>query len=481
MKIISHFLYGLIFFSTLLNAQSSILDGSSSNVGTVPTLTHDSNNSLYALYGDESLYQLKVMKRTTANTWTPIYTIAGSTNASKLSIDPQNHVHICYLKDNGIHYTTNKTGTWQSQRVDDAYASTWTRLGCVADANGSIHMSYNYKNGTENALHYASDASGQFIIEPLQSDNPQYSDLAVDSKGKPHIISGWSILDYNHKTDNQWQYTTIEQNGFWIGSAITIDHNDTLHIAFQKYSQLHYAQKKSTDSNFTRTLVDTNLSDGQILLDIASSNDGLSVTIGYILYNGTDQLLKQAILTTPNQWEIKTIENLGHENSWYGQYGVSIDMIATVPHMIYYDFINKDLRYDSALNCPQVITYAKVPQTSLWLSFGSPCDVPPVGLEGATQTLPAGAEVYVKENATIPSTQLNAEDISALNAGWHLLGTSYAITDFAPYQTTRTIWVYTNGIWKARSNDSTMNQLLNFSGYGGLNSIEKNRGFWIQK
>ena len=248
----------------------------------------------------------------------------------------------------------------------------------------------------------------------------------------------------------------------------------------QKYSQLYYAQKKSSDSNFTLNLVDANLSNAQILMDIASSNDGSSVAIGYILYNGTDYILKQALLTTPNQWEIKTIENLGHENSWYGQYGVSIDMIATVPYMVYYDFINKDLRYDSALNCPQVITYAKVPQTSLWLSFGSPCDVP-VGLEGTTQTLPVGAEVYVKENASTPSTPLNAEDISALSTGWHLLGTSYAITDFTPFQTTRTMWVYTNGTWKARSNDTSVNQLMNTSGFGGLDSIEKNRGFWIQK
>ena len=306
--------------------------------GTVPTL-HIFHDNVFILYGDETHHMLKLIEKENGN-FNTIHTINGTSNASNFDIDKNGNIHICYLKDQGIYYDTNKSGKWNSTYVDDAYASTWTRIGCRVDSHGAVHMSYDYNDISNNTyqLHYATNKSGEFEIETILDKNTQYSDLAIGKDDKPYIsFSDFRSVYLTYKDGGKW--IQPKYVGGWTDNSLVYDARDDEElIAFINSGRLYFA--KTTDNNEVSSYpVDTSCI--AQLPSIAIGKKG--VGIAYLCSKDDKTYAKIAII----DGDIQEIDDVTPtENYWHGEYGISLDFDSKGQwHIAYYDIKNKDLKY----------------------------------------------------------------------------------------------------------------------------------------
>lgn len=92
---------------------------------------------------------------------------------------------------------------------------------------------------------------------------------------------------------------------------------------------------------------------------------------------------------------------------------------------------------------------------------------------------------YCKDNPSacgiVVSNPITKTDISELNDGWHLLGSSEEIVDLSIFDEVLTVWSWNNG-WKAYSPVPDINKTIQSSGtIGTLNKVDAKNGFWIFK
>ena len=72
-------------------------------------------------------------------------------------------------------------------------------------------------------------------------------------------------------------------------------------------------------------------------------------------------------------------------------------------------------------------------------------------------------------------------DISTLNEEWHLFGTTEQLSmDYFDTQNI-IVWHYSEGVWYAFSNDSSISDTIEKLGYKQLNSIQAYSSYWIKK
>ena len=76
---------------------------------------------------------------------------------------------------------------------------------------------------------------------------------------------------------------------------------------------------------------------------------------------------------------------------------------------------------------------------------------------------------------------VTAEDINTLESGWHLVGTSQAITDLGVFDTAKVVWAWNNG-WKLYSPVQSIQETIASSlSYTSLDQIDAQKGFWVLK
>ena len=112
---------------------------------------------------------------------------------TSIVLDKKDKVHISYhdFKKGYLKYATNTNGSWTTEIVDSGadnkkitgYSS--TRI--AVDASGKIHIVYRYRNNSDEALKYATNTSGSWVTEIVDSNGGSDSSLALDSSGKVHI------------------------------------------------------------------------------------------------------------------------------------------------------------------------------------------------------------------------------------------------------------------------------------------------------
>ena len=78
------------------------------------------------------------------------------------------------------------------------------------------------------------------------------------------------------------------------------------------------------------------------------------------------------------------------------------------------------------------------------------------------------------------ATPISQTAIDGLTSGWHLLGTSYYITDKSIFDNATVVWKYENNDWSAYSAIPELSQTLVNSGFATLNGVDENEGFWVK-
>ena len=172
-------------------------------------------------------------------------------NHNSIAVDSLNHVHISYAAGGGFYfnntnalkYATNASGQWVITTVDSAGDAGDFSSIAVGSAN-KVHISY--KDNTNGDLKYATNASGQWVITTVDSTGNvgNFSSIAIDSANKVHISyllgrtnMSYGDLKYATNVSGNWVTTTLESDIDRGGNSarytsIAIDSSDKVHISY---------------------------------------------------------------------------------------------------------------------------------------------------------------------------------------------------------------------------------------------------------
>ena len=169
--------------------------------------------------------------------------VAGASgNSCSIAVDASNAVHIAYIEtfSNDLYYASNISGNWSSARID-AQSGTSTNTiyhtAIATDSAGFAHIVYAH-DFAENDLEYATNASGSWFSQKVDDAGTvgYASDIAIDSADRVYVL-------YEALTDGRPLYLATRDGGAW-GSielstsqfgqdlSMSVDSTDVLHIVF---------------------------------------------------------------------------------------------------------------------------------------------------------------------------------------------------------------------------------------------------------
>jgi hypothetical protein len=132
----------------------------------------------------------------------------GSGASPVMVLDAANQPHVSYRDASGIMLAVKAGGAWQQSRVDDQ-AGFFGDADVQVDRNGANRLSY--FDGNANLLKAASDATGAWITEAIDSGG-NVNALALDGLGNGHIL-------YNIHQDGTIRYAT-NSSGAWVSQRL---------------------------------------------------------------------------------------------------------------------------------------------------------------------------------------------------------------------------------------------------------------------
>jgi hypothetical protein len=154
------------------------------------SITVNSSNEPSIAYVDTSSGNL-VYTRKSGTKWSSVE-VDTSGNVSEevsLGIDKNGYAHISYYaagQDHDLKYATNSpSGNWSTTALDTAgMVGQYNSL--AVDKNGKIHISY--YDASNGALKYATNSSGNWASQTVETGTGYYTAIAVDSNCKPYIV-----------------------------------------------------------------------------------------------------------------------------------------------------------------------------------------------------------------------------------------------------------------------------------------------------
>jgi len=275
--------------------------------------------------GAEYAYQDSDM-RDAANYWYKLEGVGcGDLGSTSIALDSSDRVHISYYDyydgtNHDLKYATNASGFWALETVDAAGdVGDYTSIGL--DSSGKAHISY--LDRTNESLMYATNASGSWTIETVDPSGNvgQYTSIALDSSDNLHVsyYSGFGGA-VKHATQpwNPWTRSTVDSTGdVGLYTSIGLDSSGKAHISYWDWTNrdLKYA---------------TNASGGWVTETVDSTGDvGLYTSIGLdssgkvhiSCWNRTEDDLKYAT-NASGSWVTITVDS-GEAGTLYPHLPVS--------------------------------------------------------------------------------------------------------------------------------------------------------------
>ena len=219
---------------------------------TPESIAVDTSGNPHIVYGSDHLYYAYY----DGSTW-QFETIDASPcvgACASIALDTSDKVHISYYDggNNSLKYATNTSGSWITETVDSGggYGCGWDVHSSIAlDSLRNAHITYYlYYNRSRGNLKYATNASGKWIIKTIgkkgkkakYEDTGRYSSIAIDKLDKVHISDSGRIYDkHNKKTTYYLMYAT-NTSGSWTRETIDeITSSGGTSIAIDKSNSIH--------------------------------------------------------------------------------------------------------------------------------------------------------------------------------------------------------------------------------------------------
>ncbi len=109
----------------------------------------------------------------------------------RIEIAPDRSIHLTFDRDEAVYYATNASGSWVRRRLDSAMGNN-ARL--ALDAAGNVHLVYQQciDDGTDSCLepgiYYETNSGGAWTTQRVSFDGEDSSqDILVDASGTVHI------------------------------------------------------------------------------------------------------------------------------------------------------------------------------------------------------------------------------------------------------------------------------------------------------
>ncbi|MFL2985198.1 MAG: putative Ig domain-containing protein [Candidatus Poseidoniaceae archaeon] len=220
---------------------------------------------------------------------------------NSIAIDSNGFRHVAYYSGYTTGYTltyaTDMSGTWTREVVDSSALYIGQHTSIAIDSNDKVHISYFDDTNTD--LKYATNAGGAWATVSVDTSSVgKYTSIAIDSNDIVHIsYYDTSFRNLKYATcsavcsqASSWTTLTIDSTGI-VGhtSSIAIDSSDTIHISYRAsiLGNIKYAtcsSSCSTISSWTTTTID-NSGEATDPSIVVDSND--DVHIAYRIYNST--------------------------------------------------------------------------------------------------------------------------------------------------------------------------------------------------
>ncbi|HJN56110.1 MAG TPA: hypothetical protein QF646_06975, partial [Candidatus Poseidoniales archaeon] len=241
----------------------------------------DANDKIHVAYYDTGASSLKYATDR-SGTWVNQTIDSGSTTINKetgefssIAVDSQGKAHISYVNRTSaeLMHATDASGVWETTALHSlkkSSASPWSNqnLGTsiAIDSNDAIHISYvtTESQSVKGELRYTTNANGTWVSTTVDSDDSgsgigKYSDIAIDSNDKAHIVfqnTTSGLAGYAHNKNGTWEAEYISGTGGTQGRvrdpSIALDSNDGVHITYTRTTsnwRLGYA--KNTGGSWT--------------------------------------------------------------------------------------------------------------------------------------------------------------------------------------------------------------------------------------
>ena len=272
---------------------------------------------------------------------------------NSIVMDSNGHLHVVHI--NGGNYQIRHSiydGTsWNSVKIQDCGSTYCWDVHMVIDDNDELHAAYTTYTGWAETLvylHYdgadwtSQEVSLSALFGPIG--------IAVDSNNHPHISyaangadqcgNGLRIASHD---GSSWAYDVVEAgNNRGCESAILIDENDNIYIAYQNRdeSKLNIATDKS--GSWDSYLVDTGTSPSNLypgyMTSMAMDGQG-QFHIAH--FDDKDDDLRYSTGAPNSQWTTTIVEQSGHTGR---DPSIALDSSGN-PHIVYNSWSGFDLKY----------------------------------------------------------------------------------------------------------------------------------------
>lgn len=192
---------------------------------------------------------------TNGGTWnlTPLDSLVAGTrgNNCSVAVDATNAVHIAYLETftYDLWYASNASGSWSSTRVDQqsgTSTNTAYHTSIATDSAGFAHIAYAH-DFAENDMEYATNASGTWTSEKVDDAGTvgYASDIVVDANDRIHVLyeelDDVRSLHIATREGGAWSSFVLGSSGFGQDLSISVDSTDRLHVVFNdEHGELSY-------------------------------------------------------------------------------------------------------------------------------------------------------------------------------------------------------------------------------------------------
>lgn len=277
----------------------------------------------------------------------------GSTGfETSMAIDAFGRAHIAYRNDDDatLRYATNAEGSWNVTIVDSEISLDST-ISLALDDQGKVHIAYmSYYGDWDEHLVYATNADGDWTTEAADPDQGTgyFNDLFIDQDGYAHIAYNDYIansLKYANNSAGTWTNATVDTSGCREVS-LAVNSYDVVHILYAQHGTndvLRWAQWSG--GSWFRSTLDSGEGTNSMGRYNSMALYGQELHLTYF-DDTANELLYQCFDGVAWMTEPEVVDGTGNAGE-YSSIAVGSD---GVPHIAYYDTINRDLRAASRLD-----------------------------------------------------------------------------------------------------------------------------------